>query len=210
MVPGRGQGCEAVHTSTKFLLRADHSAKADCEGTWVLARKSRDLRGRHSRSRPVAPQVVGDYHRSYGGSSPGRSVAQPGSASAWGAEGREFESLRSDHLLNGLWKHGNCRLVLSNQIATPCGRRAPFEGLSEISWGGLRIIGGKGPNDAAMQRSLHTRRRRGKGGSAKLEYILSGTGLARERKDAYIARRRDAGPEILHVSLGALSGAVSS
>src|SRR5712692_8672417 len=28
---------------------------------------------------------------------PGRSVAQPGSASAWGAEGREFESLRSDH-----------------------------------------------------------------------------------------------------------------
>src|SRR3989440_3617752 len=29
---------------------------------------------------------------------PGRSVAQPGSASAWGAEGREFESHRSDHL----------------------------------------------------------------------------------------------------------------
>src|SRR5580700_11965456 len=28
---------------------------------------------------------------------PGRSVAQPGSASAWGAEGREFESHRSDH-----------------------------------------------------------------------------------------------------------------
>src|SRR5579862_4104916 len=29
---------------------------------------------------------------------PGRSVAQPGSASAWGAEGREFESHRSDHI----------------------------------------------------------------------------------------------------------------
>ena len=32
----------------------------------------------------------------------GRSVAQPGSASAWGAEGREFESHRSDHFINGL------------------------------------------------------------------------------------------------------------
>jgi hypothetical protein len=31
---------------------------------------------------------------------PGRSVAQPGSASAWGAEGREFESHRSDHSSN--------------------------------------------------------------------------------------------------------------
>src|SRR5262249_33560147 len=31
-----------------------------------------------------------------------RSVAQPGSASAWGAEGREFESHRSDHFLADL------------------------------------------------------------------------------------------------------------
>ena len=28
-----------------------------------------------------------------------RGVAQPGSALAWGARGREFESRRSDHLL---------------------------------------------------------------------------------------------------------------
>ncbi len=31
-----------------------------------------------------------------------RSVAQPGSASALGAEGREFESRRSDHDIKGL------------------------------------------------------------------------------------------------------------
>src|SRR5262249_32809412 len=47
--------------------------------------------------RPVAPPKACDYDRSRRRQSrPGRSVAQPGSASAWGAEGREFESHRSD------------------------------------------------------------------------------------------------------------------
>jgi hypothetical protein len=132
MVPGRGRGCEAVHTSTNFLLRADHSQKPVARERRPLAKKSCGSQGSHWRSRPVAPQVADDYHRRFGGSRPGRSVAQPGSASAWGAEGREFESLRSDHLLNRLCKHGNCRLVLTHQMATPCGRPVPFRDCQEF------------------------------------------------------------------------------
>ena len=44
----------------------------------------------------VAPPALGRYDPPSSPAEPGRSVAQPGSASAWGAEGREFESLRSD------------------------------------------------------------------------------------------------------------------
>src|SRR6516164_8015087 len=45
----------------------------------------------------VATLEAYHYDRFRRQSRPGRSVAQPGSASAWGAEGREFESHRSDH-----------------------------------------------------------------------------------------------------------------
>ena len=48
----------------------------------------------------VAPRAAPRrYDRAPRQRCPGRSVAQPGSASAWGAEGREFESLRSDQSL---------------------------------------------------------------------------------------------------------------
>ena len=52
------------------------------------------------RAEPVAAAVARPRTQQYdpplARSRLGRSVAQPGSASAWGAEGREFESLRSD------------------------------------------------------------------------------------------------------------------
>ena len=61
--------------------------------------KQRCWRIRISRryEQPIAWPRTSGYDRLPRQSRPGRSVAQPGSASAWGAEGREFESHRSDH-----------------------------------------------------------------------------------------------------------------
>ena len=53
-------------------------------------------------ARPVARRGRLTMIGPVGRDRPSRSVAQPGSASAWGAEGREFGSHRSDHLFRPL------------------------------------------------------------------------------------------------------------
>ncbi len=65
----------------------------------------------------VARRVRGRYDPPSRQRCPGRSVAQPGSASAWGAEGREFESLRSDHFFRHLRERPDGPAAASNPVA---------------------------------------------------------------------------------------------
>src|SRR5712691_5017716 len=71
----------------------------------------------HPGATRVACSLAHRYDRPYRQRCPGRSVAQPGSASAWGAEGREFESLRSDHFFRHLRERPDGPAAASNPVA---------------------------------------------------------------------------------------------
>ena len=71
------------------------------------------------------PPLLG-YHLGYG-----RGVAQPGSALAWGARGRKFESCRPDQLVT-LMRFSKKRLLAGLMLATTCAWSHPAPAQSPV------------------------------------------------------------------------------